>query len=553
MGRNNLQRPRACGYVRVSTDDQATHGTSIPSQIKKIEEFCRANNFELVQIFEEPGMSGKDENRPKFRSMLDKAVSAQRPYDMIVVNNLARFARNLAIQSVAYNKLEVAGVQLLSITENFAKGPDGNLMRSILGAFNQNVSDQSSRNTIRTMNLNAAEGFWNGGPIPFGYESFVVEKRGDKGKKKLRINETEAELVRCTFRLARFGEGAGPMGARNIAKWLNERGYTLRGGRFYNSNVAGILGRTHYAGYYEDAKKNEFKEPIPEEDWVRVPCPAIVTEEDYLEVAALRAKRSPKVTAPRVVNGVTMLPGSIARCGQPNCGEALTPRSGKGGQYYYYTCSARANRGASACDLQAIRRDELDGIVLGSLESFIFDSDRLRVILGHLLDRSDETEKRRRKDLGLAKSTLTNVTKAITNLIVMIESGAMLPTDALFVDRMAYNRAKKRTLEADILALERQLSVSKKRITDETIKAFACKMAEALESGDPRFRAAYVRLFVERVDVSAAEIKISGTKTALERALIDDGTSQNGLVPFFDRKWCPEEDSNLHAVASAST
>jgi DNA invertase Pin-like site-specific DNA recombinase len=408
-------------YVRVSTDDQAAHGASIPSQIKKIEEFCRANGYELVIVFEEPGMSGKDEGRPKFRSMLEQATSPKRPYDIIVVYNLARFARNLAIQTVAYNQLETAGVQLLSVTESFAKGPDGNLMRSILGAFNQNVSDQSSRNTIRTMNLNAAEGFWNGGPVPFGYESYVVEQRKDKAKKKLRINEAEAELVRCIFRLARFGEGAGPMGARAIAQWLNARGFRLRGGKFNNSNVAGILGRTHYVGYYEDGKKTEFKEPIPEEDWIRVPCPAIISDEEFLEVAALRAKRSPKVTPPRVVNGVTMLPASIARCGQPGCDGGLTPRSGKGGQYYYYTCSVRANQGASACDLQAMRRDELDDIVLGVLGHRIFDPERLREILRHLLDRSDEREKRRRKALALARSELTNVNKAITNLVLMID------------------------------------------------------------------------------------------------------------------------------------
>ena len=128
-----------------------------------------------------------------------------------------------------------------------------------------------------------------------------------------------------------------------------------------------------------------------------------------------------------------------------------------------------------------------------------------------------------------------------------------MSNDCGAVERMAHNRARKRTLETDVLALERQLSVSKKRITDETINAFARKMAEALQSGDPRFRAAYVRLFVQRVEVSADEIRIAGTTTALERALVEDGARPDGSVPFFDREWCPGEDSNLHALASAST
>src|SRR5690606_11849035 len=139
------------------------------------------------------------------------------------------------------------------------------------------TSDQSAMNTIKAMNANAAEGFWNGGIVPFGYQSVTVEKRKDKEKRKLAIRDNEAEIVRCIFRLAQFGEGKGPMGARAIAEWLNARKFTLRGGRFNNSNTAAILSRTHYLGYYFDGKQTEFKEPLPEDQWIRVPCPPIIS------------------------------------------------------------------------------------------------------------------------------------------------------------------------------------------------------------------------------------------------------------------------------------
>lgn len=248
---------RVCGYVRVSTEDQAQHGISIPSQIAKIEEFCRSKGWELVDIVQEPGMSGKDVGRPMFNKMMGRAESAARPFDVIIVYSLSRFARNLAIQTVAFERLQAVGVELASVSEAFGKGPNANLMRSMVGAFNQHVSDQSAMNTIRTMNANAREGFYNGGPVPYGYESFTVEMRKDKDKKKLKIREDEAEVVRCMFRLARYGDGHGPMGARAISNWLNARGYRLRGGRFNNSNTAGILSRTHYVGYYLDGKQNE--------------------------------------------------------------------------------------------------------------------------------------------------------------------------------------------------------------------------------------------------------------------------------------------------------
>lgn len=147
---------------------------------------------------------------------------------------------------------------------------------------------------------NALAGFFNGGRVPFGYESVTVANFGDKAKRKLTIVEAEAEIVRQIFRLARFGKGSGPMGARAVATWLNERGYSLRGARFNNSNTADIFSSLHYLGYYHDGKSDEYGDPFPESSWVRVPCPAIIDESEFLEVAALRALRSPKATPPRV-------------------------------------------------------------------------------------------------------------------------------------------------------------------------------------------------------------------------------------------------------------
>ncbi|WP_374406705.1 hypothetical protein [Pelagerythrobacter sp.] len=83
---------------------------------------------------------------------------------------------------------------------------------------------------------------------------------------------------------------------------------------------------------------------------------------------------------------------------------------------------------------------------------------------------------------------------------------------------MAHNKARKAALETDVQSLERQLATSKIRITDEMIAPFGDKMAHTLRDGNNRFRSEYVHLFVDRVELSSHEIRISGTKIALERA-----------------------------------
>ena len=539
-----LKSLKAAAYVRVSTDEQVDHGISLPSQIQRIREYCDTNNFDLIQVYEEQGVSGKDIARPRFNQMMAAATSNARPFDIIVVHSLSRFARFLEVQVPAISKLQNAGVRLISVTEPFQEGASGDLLRSIVGAFNQHTSDQCAVNTIRSMNANAAEGFWNGGPIPFGYRSVTVEKRGDKHKKMLAVVESEAEIIRLIFRLARFGDGSGPMGVRAIAAWLNERGYTQGGRPFNHSNTDGILKRSHYIGYYHAGKTDELKIAIPEDRWIKVPCPAIVEEEEFLEVAALQAVRSPKKTPPRVTNGVTLLPARIAKCGQSGCSSGLTVRTGKGGDYHYYTCGAKVSRGKTSCDLKAIRREVLDNIVLDQLISRIFKRDRLKDLLSHLLDKSADVLDRRRKDLAIAKAELTKVSGAIERLLSLIEEDLMQPRDPIFLQRMARNQARKTALQADIKSYERQIADSKTQVTEAMIDKFADKMAQQLRRGNPKFRSAYVRLFIDRVELTSEEVRIFGSKAALEKALNSIDDLAKGEVPIFDREWCRLRDSN---------
>ena len=64
---------------------------------------------------------------------------------------------------------------------------------------------------------------------------------------------------------------------------------------------------------------------------------------------------------------------------------------------------------------------------------------------------------------------------------------------------------------------------------------------------NPRTHVAPGALDAERlfeVVVTPEEIRITGSKTALERALICGDDEPGGPVPIFDREWCRLGDSN---------
>lgn len=58
-------------YIRVSTEDQAREGFSLPEQEKRLRELCEENHIEIYRIYKDAGISAKKENkRPAFEELL---------------------------------------------------------------------------------------------------------------------------------------------------------------------------------------------------------------------------------------------------------------------------------------------------------------------------------------------------------------------------------------------------------------------------------------------------------------------------------------------------
>ena len=539
------------GYVRVSTDDQADHRTSLDSQEAQIRADADAQGQIVVRIFVDAGESGQDARRPEFNRLLEFVEDPANSIREIKIVSLSRLARNMETQVQTFARLKRAKVRLLSLTQIFSDDAMGGMLRNLIASFDEYFALETAKHTRRTMRANAMEGYYNGGPVPFGYESRTVEMRGTKAKKKLFIHEGNARTVELMFRLATIGDGNGAMGARAIAEWLNERGYTLAtGAKFHNSNVTGILGRTHYRGYYFDMTRDEIGRVAPEDNWVRVECPQIIPGKTMDAVASLRATRRPTVTPPRVTNGPTLLT-KVARCGL--CGEGMTLRTGKGGRYAYYSCNGKVSAGAARCACPHIRQERLDGVVLGALETQIFEPERLRLLLGEMLEASAEADERRARDLTQARLLKTQSETRLRNLYEALADGQASLKEPVFANMLAEANGRIASLTATVESLERQIGKTAKNVTPEMVDAFAGLVRERLRGEDPALRKAYVALFVSEVAIDEEAIRISGSTRMLERAVGKTEPAIMGMVPIFDRKWCPEEDSNLHALASAST
>ena len=175
----------ACAYLRVSTGRQAESDLSIPDQRKQITRFCESKGWLLAAEFVEPGASATDDQRPEFQRMIERACDADHPFGTIIVHSYSRFFRDAFSLEYYVRKLAKAGVRLVSITQELGDDPAQVMMRQVIALFDEYQSRENGKHVLRAMRENAAQGFYNGSPVPLGYKTEEVEKRGNRIKKRL--------------------------------------------------------------------------------------------------------------------------------------------------------------------------------------------------------------------------------------------------------------------------------------------------------------------------------------------------------------------------------
>ena len=532
---------RVALYARVSTTRQAEADLSIPDQIRQAEAFCQQKGWDIVEHYIEPGASATDDRRPEFQRMIEAATAHECPFDVVLVHSMSRFFRDQFQSEFYIRKLRRARVLVVSMTQQFENDPTGDLVRKILGNFDEYQSQENAKHTLRAMRENARQDFWNGSIPPFGYRPEAVGRRGERIKKRLAIDETEAAVVRRIFDLA-LGRAGPPRGVKAIVSMFNAEGITFRGKPFHISNVHRILTSPTYAGtHYFDRRCSRSGGIKAREEWVAARVPAIIDSEAWTIVQSSLASRNPRRTPPRLVSGPTLLTG-LAQCG--HCGSGMTIRTGKGGRYRYYACAGRAQKGATRCVGQSISMAALDGMVLEHLADRLFTPERLATLLDAYVARSAEADAERRRKLGQARQRVTEIGGKIARLMQLTANGAMDPDDPALADMLAGLKAQRAAAQDEVKLLESSRTGSSS-ITPDKIARFTEALRTALHDDDPAFRKAYLRLFVDAVIVGQGELRIHGPISALAKgAGLGDLPPSGEMVPSFVRGWRPRRDSN---------
>ncbi len=538
---------RVAVYARVSTKRQADNDLSVPDQIARGDTWIAEHKATKVRTWIDAGASATDDGRAEFQAMMAFAMGPSdehgRPVDIILVHSLSRLFRN-ALHFMQYKaQLQRHKVRIVSITQSFGDDPASELAVGMLALFDEYHSAENSKHVKRTMIANAANGYWNGQTPPLGYRTFTVPQPKGKDRKKLEIDPASAPVAQFVFETYVNGDANGPVGITRLAHILNERGERIGGKRFHTSNVHGILTNTAYIGFIMYNRRcSRSGEARPEDEWVPIPVPPLVSEDLFYAARAQMAARDPKMGEAAEKTNTNLLTGiATCGCGDDGCGSAMTTSTGKGGQYRYYACQRRANAGAAECAGRRMPMDALDNIVADAVATHLLEPTRLHALLQTFIDRSEHAQGERREQLKQLRTRMTLLEGESANVIKLVRLGRIAADDPQIEAELGNIAAQKRALAVDIEMTERQLDDGGRKITPEVVARFGDLIAGKLRDPKQTGRREYLRLLVDRVEVGRSEIRISGSKRSLSHAAMGMAP---GMVPRAERKWCAREDSN---------
>ena len=307
-----MENKKICGiYKRVSTLDQKREGFSLLEQEEKLREFCKFKGYEIYTVYEDAGISAKNDKRPAYQEMMQDVK--YKKINVIVAFKLDRLTRSVYdIEKLMkfVNDYE-CDIDCMADESNTTTS-NGRMVMRIMTSVSQNGIEKCSERTKFSM-----VGAIKSGHIPNRSPSGF--KRDNK---KLVPDPLTKDIVVRVFDL--YLEGKSHQTIANIFNKEKVLGKT----NWYDSTIQKILSNELYKGDFVNGKRT--KHPTYYENVVE----PIVSKEkwDNCQSQKLRNTRHYERTATYLFTNKLV----CSKCGRFLDGSTMTKKNGK--KYYYYKC-----------------------------------------------------------------------------------------------------------------------------------------------------------------------------------------------------------------------
>lgn len=330
-------------YCRVSTDKE-DQLNSLEAQKEFFAEYTKRTGDTLVGLYADEGISGtKIKNRKEFLRMMTDAQHGL--FDLVVVKDISRFARNTVDLLQNVRKLKSLGIETQFLTANMTSMGNSEFVLTIFGALAQEESANTSKRVKFGKKMNAEKGRVPN--IVYGYDKTI----GDYFN--LSINKAEAETVRQIYKWY-LDEGYG---AAKIANMLNESGSkTKRNCKWSQNAICRILTNELYTGKIINGKQevSDFltgqRKAKDETEWFVVERPElrIIDDESFETAQEILRGRHDAFHMKHERQSNKHLFSTLIKCKECGWSYRRIVRQYKN-TYIRWVCSGRNGKGADSC------------------------------------------------------------------------------------------------------------------------------------------------------------------------------------------------------------
>jgi len=338
-------------YCRVSTEKE-DQLNSLEAQKAFFSEYVKRTGDTLVRLYADEGISGtKTKNRKEFLQMIADAEKGL--FDIVVVKDISRFARNTVDLLQSTRKLKSLGIETHFITANMTNMGNSEFVITLFAALAQEESANTSKRIKFGKKLNAEKGRVPN--IVYGYDKTI----GDYYN--LTINKQESEIVHQIYHWY-TQEGYG---AAKIANTLNEQGIkTKRGCNWSQNAISRILSNELYTGKIINGKQEvtDFltgqRGNKDETDWIIIDKPELrlIDDSTFQRAQEILQSRNDAFRINRERQSNKHLFSTLIKCKECGWSFRRSVRTYKN-TYTRWICSGHNGHGVNNCS-NAITIDE---------------------------------------------------------------------------------------------------------------------------------------------------------------------------------------------------
>jgi len=379
---------KVCGlYMRVSTEDQAREGFSLPEQKERLEAYCKFKGFVIKDYYTDAGISAKTGNyRPEFERLKEDIKSKK--INTIIALKQDRITRSIFDWEELMRFLEENDAYLDCVNDDInTTNANGKMVSRIL----MSVSQQEIERTSERTKVGLAGAIKQGHiphQAPLGYKH---------ENKKLVIDHLTKDVVIRIFELYHKG-----MSYQKISTLFNKE-QVLGKTNWRDSSIVAILENEIYKGDFVHGKRT--KHPTYYENVVE----PIVSKEMWEECQVQKKKNSKSYQ--RTLTYLFLQKLRCPKCNRILGGKATQKKNGN--VYYYYYCHD--------CKInfkESLVEEYFNDFVNELVE---YDSVVNQFFLPMIKQKFDEPQEELKKDINKQKDKLERIKRAYINGVFSLE------------------------------------------------------------------------------------------------------------------------------------